>query len=191
MSGVIRKSANSEGPAHPPVYQGKELVPTERSPWLWQDPETGRRFIVSPQSGGAAPVGQGYGRPGRSGRKPKVFKEFCNEMLRDPAVQERLRDLAVNGAPDDAMRAINTAAKYSQPLPRQEIDQSSRLEVYISGPPMGCERDPEELDDAPSAEPERNGQPEFEVLIGDESVMGKEDEERRRRTARSLRDAWT
>jgi hypothetical protein len=87
------------------------------------------------------------------------------------------------------MRAINTAAKYSQPLPRQEIDQSSRLEVYISGPPMGCERDPAELD-APSAEPGRYDQPELEVLIDDESVMGKEDEDRRRRTARSLRDAW-
>jgi hypothetical protein len=80
------------------------------------------------------------------------------------------------------MRAINTAAKYSQPLPRQEIDQSSRLEVYISGPPMGCERDPAEVD-AASAEPGRNDQPELEVLIDDESVMGKEDEERRRRTA--------
>jgi hypothetical protein len=146
MSGVIRKSANGEGPEHPPVY-------------LWRDLDTGERFIVSPLTGAVAPVGKGFGRPGRSGRKPKVFKEFCNDMLRDPAVQERLRDLAVNGAPDDAMRAINTAAKYSQPLPRQEIDQSSRLEVYISGPP-------------------------------DESVMGKEDEDRRRRTARSLRDAW-
>jgi hypothetical protein len=117
-------------------------------------------------TGAVAPVGKGFGRPGRSGRKPKVFKEFCNDMLRDPAVQARLRDLAVNGAPDDAMRAINTAAKYSQPLPRQEIDQSSRL-------------------DAPSAEPPgRNGQPEFEVLIDDESVMGKEDEVRRRRPTR-------
>jgi hypothetical protein len=132
MSGVIRKSANGEGPKHPPVYKGKELVPTERSPWLWEDPETGKQFIVSPQSG-RAPVGQGYGRFGRSGRKPNVFKEFCNDMLRDPAVQERLLDLAVNGAPDDAMRAINTAAKYSQPLPRQEIDQSSRLEVSRQG----------------------------------------------------------
>jgi hypothetical protein len=103
-------------------------------------------------------------------------------MLRDPAVQERLLDLAVSGGPADAMRAINTAAKYSQPLPRQEIDQSSRLEVYISGPPMGCERDPAEVD-AASAEPGRNDQPELEVLIDDESVMGKEDEERRRRTA--------
>jgi hypothetical protein len=174
MSGVIRKSANGEGPEHPPVYEGKELVPTESSPHLWRDLDTGERFIVSPLTGAVAPVGKGFGRPGRSGRKPKVFKEFCNDMLRDPAVQERLRDLAVNGAPDDAMRAINTAAKYSQPLPRQEIDQSSR---------------PAELD-APSAEPGRYDQPELEVLIDDESVMGKEDEDRRRRTARSLRDAW-
>jgi hypothetical protein len=47
---------------------------------------------------------------------------------------------------------------------------------------MGCERDPAEVD-AASAEPGRNDQPELEVLIDDESVMGKEDEERRRRTA--------
>jgi hypothetical protein len=144
--------------------------------------------VVSPLTGAVAPVGKGFGRPGRSGRKPKVFKEFSNEMLRDPAVQARLAHLALFGDPSDALRVINTWAKYSEPLPRQEIDQSSRLEVYISGPPMGCEREPAELD-APSAEPGRNGQPEFEVLIDDESVIGKEDEERRRRTTRSLTDA--
>jgi hypothetical protein len=54
---------------------------------------------------------------------------------------------------------------------------------------MGCERNPAEVD-APSAEPPppgRNGQPEFEVLIDDESVMG--DEDGRRQPPRSLREA--
>jgi hypothetical protein len=125
----------------------KELVPTEKSQWLWWDPDSGQKFVVSPLSGGVAPVGKGFGQPGRSGRKPKVFKEYCNEMLRDPAVQARLRDLAVSGPPADALRAINTAAKYSEPLPRQGVDDSKRVQVFI-GPhsKLGLQREPEDVD---------------------------------------------
>ncbi len=140
MGEAVREAADNEGSNRHPTYDGQELVPTDKSPWLWEDPDTGQRFIMSPLSGGVAPIGKGFGRPGRSGRKPKVFKEFCNDMLRDPAVQERLLDLAVSGAPADALRAINTAARYGQALPRQELDDPNRLQVFIgSDAVMGLE----------------------------------------------------
>jgi hypothetical protein len=44
------------------------------------------------------------------------------------------------------LRAINTAAKYSQPLPRQGVDDSQRVQVFI-GPhsKLGLVREPEDV----------------------------------------------
>jgi hypothetical protein len=76
----------------------------------------------SPRSGVALPAGahpkNTGGKKGRSGAKPKAFKEFCNAILMDPTVQDKIRALAEGGE----KWAVELAAKYTQKQPAQDVD---------------------------------------------------------------------
>ena len=119
---------------------GSPLEPTD-SPNVWVDPSTGQRFAVSPINGATIPIGAHSGntggKPGRSGRKPKVFTEICNELLSDPAVHARLALIAILGSNEEVLRAVNTLARYVVSPPKQAVDVSQRVQVFVGDGVMG------------------------------------------------------
>ncbi len=88
---------------------------------------------------GAHPRNTG-GKPGRSGRKPKVFTEFSNELLSDPALHARLASMATEGSDADVLRLVHTLARYVVSTPKQAVDVSQRVRVFVGDGVMGYRR---------------------------------------------------
>jgi hypothetical protein len=141
-------------------YRGEKYQWERVGDHLLRDPETGTLFVQSPLTGavmqtGSHPWNSG-GKPGRSGRPKDEVKGMFKAALRDPVTAQRFVNIIHNGEPEHALRAIKMAADFTEEKPKQEIERVDRIEVFITGPPMGPQLTAGEIPEA-----------DFEVLDGD------------------------
>lgn len=102
---------------------------------------TGAKEVRSPRNGavmiaGGHPGNTG-GKKGRSGRKPRLFKEFCKKVIESPKIQNRILGHLTSPATkaSEFTSLINTLASYVEEKPRQTLKHEGgmTLEQLVAG----------------------------------------------------------
>jgi hypothetical protein len=70
---------------------------------------------------------RGHGLPGRSGRKPGDFIDWCQKVADDPQAREVYE--ARNRAGD--IKVLDLAASYAYGKPSQQVQHSGAVEVHV------------------------------------------------------------
>jgi hypothetical protein len=90
--------------------------------------KTAKTAPPSPKSGVSLPLGAHEGntggKPGRSGRPPKAFKDFLAELRRDPDAQAALEAAAKNPKSPGFRSAWQLAAQYDTEKPGEKHEHT-------------------------------------------------------------------
>lgn len=93
----------------------------------------GAKEVRSPK-GGAVLIAGGHpkntgGKKGRSGRKPRLFKEFCQRVIESPAVQDQIarRLMSPHTKTSEFTSLVVGLAGYVVEKPKQSHEHSGRL----------------------------------------------------------------
>lgn len=93
--------------------------------------KTARKTARSPRSGAEIPLGahpgNTGGKPGRSGRPPKAFKDFLAELRRSPKVQQALKQAAEDGESKNFKAALDVIVRYDPEAPGTKIEHSGSI----------------------------------------------------------------
>lgn len=99
----------------------------------------GTKKVVSPISGaemlsGGHPKNTG-GKKGRSGRKPRLFKEFCQRVIESPAVQDRVVQVLMRSRrPTEVASMFLGLASYVVEKPKTTVEHKGMtLEELVAG----------------------------------------------------------
>lgn len=85
----------------------------------------------SPRSGVSLPLGNHPGntggKPGRSGRKPSDFIQWCQDVTDNPTV----RDVQLARAKSGDIKILDLAARYGHGIPKQLVEHSGDVTFRV------------------------------------------------------------
>lgn len=97
--------------------------------------KTARLAPPSPNGGARLPLGNHPGntggKPGRSGRLPNAFKQFCRDLAASKEYQEALKRAATDDQHDNYLGAAQLVAKVASPKPTKKTKHSGSVTVRV------------------------------------------------------------
>lgn len=89
-------------------------------------PKTAAKTAKSPLNGAVIPLGahpgNTGGKPGRSGRPRKAFKDFLADLRQNPKVQQAIQEAAEDAGAKNFKAALDVMVRYDIDVPAEKVD---------------------------------------------------------------------
>lgn len=84
---------------------------------------------------------RGVGKKGCGGPRPRRFKELCRDILESDDTLEAMRAAAKTPNFPGFTALLKMLASYSEGLPKQEVEHSGGVSIYLGEELLGADQD--------------------------------------------------